>query len=106
MVSEYIQHCFALQEGHLLAVSAVGHRFSVVIFECDMSEFFVGNVLQEDPFDVELTLPFIFLCPGIKLLIDINTVDHLSHSQELATGVHTEKQLEGTFVAVFSPGSH
>lgn len=89
-----------------MTVPAVGYRFSIIIFECDMSEFFVGYILQKHPFDVELTLPFIFLSPGIKLLIDIDAVHHLGHSKELATGIDAEKQIEGTFVAMFSPGAH
>lgn len=71
-----------------------------------MSELFVGDVFEEDPLDVELAVPFVLLGPGIELLVDVYAVVHLSHAQELAAGIHAEKQLDWALVAVFAPGRH
>lgn len=60
-----------------------------------MSKLRVGNILDINPLDIELSLPLVLgpqLRPGLK----VNTRDHLSTSAKLPGTVHREEKIDRT----------
>lgn len=86
----------------LLCVSRVGHRLVLIIFELNVSQLHIRNILHVYPTDAKLTLPLI-LRPNTTVALIIDRRDHLRHATEMAGSVHREEQIKRRTFATSLP---
>jgi len=58
---------------NFLSVSTVCHRLVVIVRQPDMTQTLVGYVLDEEPFDFELSPPLVRLTPSAEGLFVIHS---------------------------------
>jgi len=86
-----------------LGISTVCDWLIFIVNESNVTEVGVGDVLDENPIDGELTVPLV-LRPQLALLRKIYSCHHLRHPTELSAGVDTEKKVDGTRRGALSIG--
>lgn len=99
---------------NFLSVTRFKDRFSIVAFQSDFFELTERNVLCEikleprqtdvmqayldvDPLDCECSLPSRG-APAASIFLEIDWCHHLRNATEIASIVHTEEQINRTFV--------
>lgn len=96
------QYCDTFCVRHLLCVSRVGHRLVLVVFELNVSQLHIRNILYVNPTDAKLTLPLV-LRPDTTVALIVNRGDHLRHTAEMTGSIHRKKQIKGrTFATCLS----
>ena len=85
----------ALIAENLLRVSGIGDGFVLVVFQADVPQLRVGNVLDVNPLDFELSFPLV-LEPDTRGPVVVNVAHHLSHSAKVTRAVDAVEQQHGT----------
>ena len=118
------ENFLTMLQGDLLSVSAVGHRFSLIVLELDMTEQRVGQVLHNEPLDLrshkktniisqrekrghrgkvradlEMSLPLI-LSPNIAGVIVVDMRHHLGHALKVPASIVAEEKENGSVLGI------
>lgn len=65
------------------------------IHQPNVTQMSVRDVFDEDPMDAKLAIPLV-LGPELTLLAVVQGRGHASHATELAAGIDTEEQVQGS----------
>jgi len=123
------ENFLTMLQGDLLSVSAVGHRFSLIVLELDMTEQRVGQVLHNEPLDLrshkktniisqrekrghrgkvradlEMSLPLI-LSPNIAGVIVVDMRHHLGHALKVPASIVAEEKEDRPVLGVVLKGA-
>lgn len=72
---------------YLLGVPAIRHRLVVIVFQDNMTELAIWDILNNMPRYRESAIPLVLL-PVVDTFWKINTTCHLCHSTKLSTRIH------------------
>ncbi len=92
-----LQNLTRLVQRNLLCVSGVGHWLILVVFQTNVPQLAVGNVLHKDPAHIEAALPLV-LRPYARTSVVVHGRTHLGHAAEVPAAIHAEEQVERPFV--------
>jgi hypothetical protein len=90
--SKDINHLTSFCIRNFLSVSTVSDWLIFIQSIGELLEMLVYNIFNVDPFYSKCTLPFLLLCPVIKIWIKIYWGIHLSYSTKLCTLIDTKKE--------------
>jgi len=86
-----------------LSVTRVGDRFILIVFQSNVPERSIRDVLDVNPFHFELSLPFV-LTPDGGWGLMVHSTHHLCHPTEVSRRIHRIKQVNGAFTVTLTPG--